>query len=234
LFGQLAAKAAEQPSDVLLHQIAAHCLIWQATFARLFVSNDDGLIAIEQALCLIGRVPARLAAPEHAFALLELGRRQIDIRAAESVPLLEQSAELYQQAGDPYGVAEARYQLGSTVERLGDYAEAEERVRASLAIFTAQGDDHGIAQVYRSLGRIAQDSGRLDESEQWRMLAADRFRKLGDSYLLVYALTDIGFARIHAGRFDDAIPPLQEAITLGEQNGFRRASAWAADNLEYR
>ena len=62
-----------------------------------------------------------------------------------AIALLETSLELYREAGDRAGLAEALVDLGRTLQRQGDVAQATRREEEALALYRELGHSWGIA-----------------------------------------------------------------------------------------
>src|SRR6185436_19189659 len=146
----------------------------QAIWLELGVAGERGLA---EALYLMGMIP------------LQVG----DYNEAESY--FEQSLELYQKYGEPWGVAMLKFFLGNVTLWKDEDSSALFWLMQSLDLFDELGDPWGIARVTQRLGELFLKQGsyekaqiyfdrhlRLDERLDFKQGTAIALLNLGNLY----------------------------------------------------
>ncbi|MEX0826032.1 MAG: tetratricopeptide repeat protein [Acidimicrobiia bacterium] len=169
-------------------------------------------------------------APMHARAqgLLGLGTLLISTeRHLDSVPMLEESIELYrrldEEGADPsllmHGYSAALINLGAEMEGLGEYDRAGDLNEQALEVSRRIGDPAGLAV---SLGNLAESAGRSGDIEGARERFKDAIaasRALQSAQRLVEQYFQVGFFELSAGEPQRAREALQQALAQAEGGG---------------
>ena len=112
-------------------------------------------------------------------------------------------------AGQPLVAAAIRTTLGETYRALGEYALAEEHLRAALASYTAQlGDDHlTTRECQRKLAHVLLDQGDDVQAEKLiREVFDAQLEELGDQHLeTLESMSDLGELSLYCGQHGGAL-----------------------------
>jgi tetratricopeptide (TPR) repeat protein len=87
----------------------------------------------------------------------------------------------------------------------GDYDQALDWYRKSLAIDAELGDRTGIASSYHQLGMVAHDQGDYDQALDWYRQALRIFEELGNRPNMASTTSLIGVLLTEAGSPEDAL-----------------------------
>jgi tetratricopeptide (TPR) repeat protein len=94
---------------------------------------------------------------------------------------LAAALEAFDQAGDRRTACAARANLGFVLTELGDFARAEEALRAALRDAGRMGLDEVAGSVLHNLGNAVAQAGRLDEARRLEEQARAHFRRHGST-----------------------------------------------------
>jgi predicted ATPase/transcriptional regulator with XRE-family HTH domain len=120
-------------------------------------------------------------------------------RLEESVPLLEQSADLSRRSGNWRDLSIAWTLLGVYAAYRGAHEQAAAWHQQSLAIMRELGDAWGIAEALGSQGISAFNLDQLDQASACLTEALDLFRTIGDVWSITYASTFLGLTLLRQG-----------------------------------
>jgi tetratricopeptide (TPR) repeat protein len=144
-----------------------------------------------------------------------------DGRELKVVDFLGRASEMASQSfgGAPAAEGALRLALGTTYKGLGLYPEAEQEMRATLALYRASGD-RGLPQVLHELGRLLVAQGRSDEAAplQEEGLTLRRRQAGTRAPLVAVDLNAIAERLILQGDLDPAIAALSEALSIQEDS----------------
>lgn len=172
------------------------------------------------------------ASPSRARALVEAGSLaffQCDFH--DALHHCEEALDLYRRAGDRWGVAYARGQLGLPAWELGERDRARASFNEGLALFRELDDRWGVATTLRYLGCVAVAEGSLDEAQSAYDESLAWFREQGDdsgAALVLGWLGDLAGLRGELGRAEEL---LRESLELAQRIGDRWGTAWAHAHL---
>ena len=113
--------------------------------------------------------------------------------------------------------ATIRGQLGTLAQSRGDYATAEQRYQAALAISEELGNRAGIAVTYHQLGMLAQDRGDYDTAEQRYQASLTIDEELGNRAGAATTLSQLGILRTDQGRAADAVGYQVQSLAIGTE-----------------
>jgi tetratricopeptide (TPR) repeat protein len=147
-------------------------------------------------------------------ALVSAGRR------AQSLAAGEEARRYYEQAieltDDPLQRADLEERAGTMAVKSGRFDEAAAHYESAMGLFEAAGKTHPAARVSASYADLIRDLGRGEEALE-RMQAA--FAVLSgeepDADLATLA-AQLGRHLFFTGRTDEALPPIELALTLAE------------------
>ena len=131
-------------------------------------SNGSAATLYEQASAALANVQTRPAVAARAAVALDLGAVQIQRGAPDqALPLLERALEGFKAARDAMGQAQAHYNMGAALAKLGRQAEVEPRLKQGGVSSRKLG---GCRRLYRptlrKVGRCARSArARLETRE---------------------------------------------------------------------
>jgi serine/threonine-protein kinase len=175
--------------------------------------------------------------PELAFALNRLGtvlsealQTPEPARLGEIEALHREALAIYRRRPEPagLGVSTALFQLAKVSRARGDLAQAEARIRQSLAVAAASlGETHPeTLQARRFLAQILIARGALAPAEEQlrRTLAAQRRVLPADHPDIAWTANDLGLVRVRRGDFAGAEAQYRVALAFAlDQRGAEHA-----------
>jgi tetratricopeptide (TPR) repeat protein/TolB-like protein len=171
--------------------------------------------------------------PKFAEALLGLGR--VEIRRGnpqEALPYLDRARALAIELGNREARANILQAIGIAHMRLNRPAEALRQYEESLAIKREIGDKRGMAASLVQIGEVKRMLGEPQVAERSYREALALRREIGDRAGLITTLMDLsGLLSDQFGKMDEALPMLQEALTLSRETGNVNMEARALNNM---
>jgi predicted ATPase len=143
-----------------------------------------------------------------------------DIDAAEAA--YRRSRELFAEAGNERGIAEADFRLGLVAGLRNDPDEARRLYEHALDAFRELGDDVGEAQVLGGLGVLLLEGGEPEGARELMEASLALGRKAGWAWWEALTLGNLSEAARAAGRGDEEMRLLREAIEAGSRIADRR------------
>ena len=133
------------------------------------------------------------------------------------------SGELFREAGDELGVANATFRLGvfATVYEQDD-VRARRLFEESLAVFERFGDRVGALQALGNIGMIELRSGDLARGRPLVEQSIEAAREIGWHWWVSRYVAVIAVAELDAGRPDEALPQAREFLSLARVTGSRQ------------
>ncbi len=171
--------------------------------------STEGSAWLERALAMAPDAP-----PEtRALALLTLAimseqREELD-RATE---LLARARDLYRQAGDRAGEARSLNGTGIVADSAGRGAEAEDHLRAAVAIFDDLGDTAGRTDALDNLGLAYLHQGRWAEARDIFRENLPWDRALGNDWGAACTSLNLGVSYLLGGQHTHARPLIRDAM----------------------
>ncbi|WP_330270428.1 tetratricopeptide repeat protein [Lentzea sp. NBC_00516] len=132
---------------------------------------------------------------------------------------------------DTVWTAIALRQLGRAYTRVGDFDEASQCLRRSLASIGEDGDDAELGHVHHDLARLAARSGDHAAALRHSSEALRRYREARNAIGESHALNALGRAQGELGDDEAAIRSCAESLALSEKLGNRSGRVVALDNL---
>ena len=149
----------------------------------------------------------------------------------QAMPLLEEARDLFAEAGDRRGTAQALDLMALTVWGQGDLEGARKLFEQTLEVYRELGARFDVARVLTNQGITLLDAGRLAEADDLHREALDIFLELGAKYEAAATLTDLGFKLHIRGELRAASRKYEEALGLFSELGQASATAIAITNL---
>jgi predicted ATPase/DNA-binding SARP family transcriptional activator len=134
-------------------------------------------------------------------------------------------------AGDDSGVAQSQTLLGAICRELGDYPQAIEFTRRSLAAAEQRGDRWAVGHTLQLLGFACWLSGDFAGAARSSGRAAELFGPAGDRERLAWCRLDLGAAALYTGDADAASRQLGQALLVFLEVRFKEGIAWAENLL---
>jgi tetratricopeptide (TPR) repeat protein len=111
-------------------------------------------------------------------------------------------------------MASSYHQLGMVAKDRGDYDQALEWYRKSLAIAEALGDRAGMASSYHQLGAVAQARGDYDQALEWYRKSLAIEEALDDRAGMASSYGQLGALLTEQGDVEPAVPLLLDSLII--------------------
>ncbi len=146
--------------------------------------------------------------------------------------LAGESLDLYREAGDTSGMAQALDCLGNATWARGDYATARALLQEALALFRQVGDQHGCAHTLVVLARVGTDQGAYTNAIEQAEEALALYETLGDKQGMLISLVRLARA-CYLSQADHArtLSLAEQAFALSREVGFQQFGAYALSLL---
>ncbi len=172
---------------------------------------------------------ARLAAlHDHGDILQSLGRHE-EARAAFR-EMLERAFRLDVRAKG--GAAHAR--IGRLCRDTGRLDEAEQHLRAALALFDQTADDRGVASTTDDLGKLYWLRGDYGKALEFGERGLAMRRAIGDQRSIALSLNNLGLVYQDSGQFKKALDSFEQALVIRRAIGDKAGIAQSLNNLGIR
>ena len=125
---------------------------------------------------------------------------------------------------DSRAAARGQHQLGIIAQGRGDYEQAEEHYRRSLAIKERLGDQARLAASHHQLGMLAQARGEYGPAEEHYRRALAILERLGDQARRALSLGQLGALYTTQRRPAEAVPYTLAALAFFVQAGAAEAA----------
>jgi len=132
------------------------------------------------------------------------------------------SRELFVEAGDERGIAEADFRLGVVATLRNQVDEARRLFEQALAVFRSLGDEVGEAQVVGNIGGLLLESGETERGRELMQASLALGRKVGWTWWEAVTLGNLAEAARAAGDHDEEVRLLREGLEVGLRIGDRR------------
>lgn len=171
--------------------------------------------------------------PKFVGGLLALGR--VEIRRGNpqaSLEHLDKATTLATQLDNDEARANILHASGIAYMQLNRPKEALRRYEESLAIKQRLGNKRGMAVSYVQIGEVQKTLGNPAQAEKSYNAALKLEREIGDKALQSLTLLDLSSLLDEAfGRAKEALPLLQEALTITRDTNDRNLEARALNNI---
>ncbi|MDO8614369.1 MAG: tetratricopeptide repeat protein [Dehalococcoidia bacterium] len=216
------------PSEELAAQ--PKLILWKARILHY-------LNQVESALALLSQAIVSFEAKKEWLSLAEaLVTKGMCLRVKgdyhESREVLTRARTLLLEHDAPVSlVTEGRKELGITLSRCGELAQAAEELKAVVEICEVGGDTYNAAHASDELGGTLLFLGKLAEASNYLEGARIRWVKLGNEKHLLQTLNNLGFACYLSGDYDRAENAFHEALDKARAEGGLRAEAYLLASL---
>ncbi|WP_423225362.1 tetratricopeptide repeat protein [Candidatus Amarolinea aalborgensis] len=144
---------------------------------------------------------------------------------------LEQARALYDQLGQPQGVARAQINLGQVYRRRGELARASAAYEEALQVLRRHGEQRAVIDVLNNLGILARHQGLLDQAMTYYTDSLVLAQQVGDLGGQAQALGNLGAIYHEQGLLERARPCYREALAHYESLGDLRGQGLMWGNL---
>lgn len=166
--------------------------------------------------------------PQYAAAFLRLGvvhGRQQDLeRAADA---FQKAQQLYHDLSNQEGEAEALYQRGSLLNKVGKIAEARLYLEKALAINKPTDNKYQLIRTLLQLSRVAGSEGNTQYAREVATQAIDSARSDGLENLTTQGLLDLGHVFLTRNELKIAEEYFKQALDFAQKNKGLRNEARA-------
>jgi predicted ATPase/class 3 adenylate cyclase len=190
---------------------------------------DEADVLVRRALQLAEESGSIVA---KAHALHSLGRLHVTRgEAVEGERLLDESRTLFAEIGDTWMQGRVMNELAWAVEKQGDDATAERRLREAIRLLKPLEDRGALCESQRVLAEVLIRRNHIAEAER---IALEAVETVGEHDLSSQATTTmtLGLVRAAQGRDADAEALLLEALEMIESSGFHGLESWVLSRLE--
>jgi tetratricopeptide (TPR) repeat protein len=163
---------------------------------------------------------------EKAFVLKQEAFHSVYQDLPQARQRIEQSLVLYQELGNPWGIAWALEGLSSLDALSGKHDAALDKVQAALAIRQEQGDRQSQAVCMTILGQIHKTLGHLEEAERLEREVLSLSQQIGDRSSLVVYHANLAYTLLWQGRFAEAQQLAEESLAICRELGHRGDEGW--------
>ena len=171
--------------------------------------------------------------PSHAAHLSSIVRRYLETGGhyTDAVTIHSRARRVAADAGDLAAEAQALNNLGLISTRMGQYLQAGQHLRQSMALFSTAGDRSGAACALTNLAFAQWRQGRYAEAALHCQQALALFREIGERASEAHGLNSLGLIEWQQGRYPQAAGHFHQALTLFRAFGDRSNEAHALGNL---
>ena len=173
-------------------------------------------------------------APDSAKARSLLGLanlERVQNNAAEARSHCEAALSAFEAANDEEGIADAQSQLGTILQYLGEFEEAEVRVTDAVQRLRDLGSRGRLSFSLVVLGALKQMREELDDALEHYQEGLTIGRELADANYIATGLVNVGEVQAIQGNLDEAATNVQESLTLFNALGVRNAIAYCLEML---
>jgi predicted ATPase/DNA-binding SARP family transcriptional activator len=132
----------------------------------------------------------------------------------EEEAYLQKSLELFERAGDEWGLAYSRNDKGQLRTLQGRFEEARDLHRKALAFLEGSGDQRGIAFALRNLGIAESHLGNTERAIAFLHRSVEIRRPIGNQWGMAESLKQIGVILRDSGYHAEARARFHEALHI--------------------
>lgn len=155
--------------------------------------------------------------------------RQDDPKGA--IALDEDAQQIFEQAGDNYGVARARYRMGDLLFRQGQFAQSNAVLELALRDFRALGNDGYAAATLNDIAGGLMEMGEISQAKTMYERALVARRLVRDKRGIADTMTNLGTILQRQGDLAGATKYNEEALVLYREIGEKDAVAFMQLNM---
>ena len=188
-----------------------------ADYKRLLAASAN---AVQKAEAL--RMPTLLAEAKLNQSLA--ASRQDDPKGA--ITLDEEALQIFEHAGDRYGVARARYRMGDLLFRQGQFAQSNAILELCLQDFRTLGNDGLVASTLNDIAGGLMEMGEISRAKTMYEQALVAHRLVRDKRGIADTITNLGIILQREGDLAGATRYNEEALALYRELGEKDAIAF--------
>jgi DNA-binding SARP family transcriptional activator/tetratricopeptide (TPR) repeat protein len=146
----------------------------------------------------------------------------------DQVAIQRTAIDAAERLGDLAAQARAYRDLGATVGRLGQLAEARGYCRQALDLHRQAGDRLGEALAHNEIAVLAEQQGRLAEALGHAQLSLNLYRQEGHEQGLAKMLNGVGWIHAQLGDYEQALEFCEQALGMyrGRGDPLNEAATW--------
>jgi tetratricopeptide (TPR) repeat protein len=203
-------------------------LAWQAVFTRLLGETDQAEELLRKSLILLERsvLSERDTRPERAFSLLKLGELLLDADRVKAKGAYAQSADLYRELDDRWGLARALSGLSGIAENADNFLKAQDLAKESLRLARAEGDQAGMVDALFWLSIVASHLGQYERGEHFAREMNTVCQEMGGPMNVAWGYAILGAQLVNLGKSAEASRLLEESLALAQDLGWQRGVGW--------
>ncbi len=149
----------------------------------------------------------------------------------EAMPLFEESAVLFQRAGDQRGTAISLTGLGIGAMKRGDTERATVLLKRSVALYRESGDRWGIAQLLPYIGMLARGRSDYPRARQYFEEGLTLARELEDRLGAYKSLYNLALVAQTQGDSGEATRRYRDGLVLSNELGNAAHMAYCLEGL---
>jgi tetratricopeptide (TPR) repeat protein len=155
-----------------------------------------------------------------AKALTGAGRLALEVGELERArALLEEGVQLFREAGDEAGLAEALDNLAIAAAFSGELEKAKPLFEESLALYREAGDGWGVGEVLNNLANVARIQDKDDASLALYEESLATRRKVGDKRGIAMSLLNMGAVWVARSEYERAAKLTEDSLVLYRELG---------------
>jgi predicted ATPase/class 3 adenylate cyclase len=143
----------------------------------------------------------------------------------------EAALTAFEASGDEEGTADALSQLGTILQYLGEFEEAENRVTAAVEKLRLLSSRGRLSFSLVVLGALKQRRDELDDALEHYQEGLALGRELADANYIATGLVNVGEVQAIKGELEQAAANIQESLALFNALGVRNAIAYCLEML---
>ncbi len=155
--------------------------------------------------------------------------RQDDPKGA--MALDEEAQQIFEQAGDKYGVARARYRMGDLLFKQGQFAQSNAVLEESLRDFRMLGSDGFVAATLNDIAGGLMEMGEISQAKTMYEQALVARRLVRDKRGIADTVTNLGTILLRQGDLAGATRYNEEALAIYQEIGEKDAVAFMQLNM---
>jgi predicted ATPase/DNA-binding SARP family transcriptional activator len=145
--------------------------------------------------------------------------------------LLEEGLAIYEEIGNPLGIAETLRYLSSALEAQGDYGGARTLMERSLTLYRQSGNDHGVARVLNLIGKITFTLGDYAEARDLLERSLTIAQETDNKLDTLGPLNNLGLVAYVQGDYRAARRFHEACLAINRELESKAGIAWSLCNL---
>jgi tetratricopeptide (TPR) repeat protein len=149
-----------------------------------------------------------------------------DGESGEALPFHEKALELRLRLGDMEGASDSHSRVGTILERLGDWEQADQHYREAIDIAEETGYKRGLTRPLTHIGGYHRRRGEAQKALEHYREALRVSQETGDQEDIMFSLANVAqmLHRVN-GDPEEALDHCRRALEIAERSGFKLAMA---------